>query len=94
MNSNSNMDDDMEMDMEMDMDEENRDDIIDKTKKALDELYGPIVENITVIDKKITGEFFLFVNTFFIETIKNFVYKYRLKNNIKITDIHKQTNIR
>ena len=41
---------------------------------------------------EIIGEYFIFSNTYLIETIKNFVYKHATKYNVTITDIRKQTN--
>jgi hypothetical protein len=41
---------------------------------------------------EIIGEYFIFSNTYLIETIKNFVYNHAKKYKIIITDIHKQTN--
>ena len=57
----------------------------------------PIKSNKTIDVKmsnttEIIGEYFIFSNTYLIETIKNFVYNHAKKYKIIITDIHKQTN--
>jgi hypothetical protein len=42
--------------------------------------------------REIIGEYFIFSNTYLIETIKNFVYNHAKNYKIIITDIYKQTN--